>query len=129
LSGGIETDDLENAVVRINRDGRRYQIPVAELRTKPNLQKIRLKDGDNVFVDQDYQIERARAYAQEKLALEDARNRARALELSRQQSENTARLARANEKRENFLRQLELGAIKRDYVYLAGEVAQQSRFT
>lgn len=128
VAGGLSTNDLESAVVRINREGKTYQIPVQELRTKTSLQKIPLKDGDNVFVDQDYRIDRARAYAQEKLALVQARNQARSMELSRQQSDNSARLAKSEEARNNFLRQLELGAIKRDYVYLAGEVNEQSRF-
>ena len=128
LAGGLSTTDLETAVVRINRDGKTYQIPAQELRAKTRLQKIALKDGDNVFVDQDFRIDRARAYAQEKLALIQARNAARSMELSRQQSENASRLAQSQEKRSNFITQLELGVVHRDYVYLAGEVNEQDRF-
>lgn len=128
LAGGLNTDDTDNTVIRINRNDQLYQIPLSEMRAKPRLQNIQLTDGDKIFVDQDYRIEQARAYAQEQLALTQARNAARAQALSELQTRNAARASAAEEARQNFLTQLELGAIKRDYVFLAGEVAKQGRF-
>lgn len=128
LAGGLNVADDENAVIRINRGDQLYQIPLKEMRAKPRLQDIHLTHGDRVFVDEDYRIEQARAFAREQLALTQARTAARAQALSEVQVKNTARATAAEEARQNFLKKLELGAIKRDHVFLAGEVAQQGRF-
>lgn len=128
LAGGLALEDTENAVIRINRDDQLYQIPVKELRAKPRLQRTRLQGGDTVFVDQDYRIDLARAYTQEQLALTQARTSARAQALGEVQLRNSVARSTAEEARNNFLTKLELGAIKRDYVFLAGEVSQQGRF-
>ncbi|GLQ35982.1 hypothetical protein GCM10007939_22660 [Amylibacter marinus] len=114
VAGGVVVADPAYAVVRINRDGQTYQIPLTELRSRPALQKTRLVGGDAIFVDQDYRIDQARAHAAEALNLAQMRN--------------AVRRANAAEARANFQSQLELGAIKRDYVYLAGEVTRQGRF-
>ncbi|KAB7609836.1 sugar transporter [Amylibacter sp. SFDW26] len=116
-AGGISTPDLEFAVARINRDGKTYQIPLQELRKKSSLQKIALQNGDSIFIDEDYRIDRARAYTAEQLALTQARTTAR------KQALDETEAVRAS-----FLQQLELGAIKSDYVFLTGEVREQGRF-
>jgi len=124
LAGGLTPNSTDDTVIRINRGDQEYQIPLKALRARPSLQRLILADGDTVFVDQDYKIEQARAYNNEKLALA-------ALELNvanQRISAANLQLAAASNARQNFLTKVELGAIKRDYVFLAGEVAQQGRF-
>jgi len=110
IAGGLDTDNAEHTVIRINRGDQEYQIPLKDMRSRPSLQRLLLVDGDSVFVDQDYKIENARAYNQEQLELA------------------SFKLSVANQARQNFLTKVELGAIKRDYVFLTGEVAEQGRF-
>jgi len=50
-AGGIKTEDLDYASIRIYRDGTLYQIPLNEYLRRPAAQKTRLIDGDSVFVD------------------------------------------------------------------------------
>jgi polysaccharide export outer membrane protein len=110
LAGGLTADGHNDTVIRITRDDQEYQIPLEAMRSRPNLQRILLKDGDNVFVDQDYKLEQARAYNEEKLAFA------------------TLKLSAAAQERQNFLTKVQLGAIKQDHVFLAGEVISQGRF-
>ena len=55
------------------------------------------------------------------------RQQARSNALNELQAEISIRSAALNEQRTNFQSRLDLGAEKRDYVYLAGEVSNQSR--
>lgn len=110
MAGGLTADSTDDTVIRINRDDQEYQIPLKALRARPSLQRLLLTDGDSVFIDQDYKIAQARAYNQEKLAIA------------------SLKLNAASQARQNFLTKVELGAIKRDYVFLTGEVAEQGRF-
>ena len=109
-AGGIATKDPNLAAVRITRNGKTYQIPMHELRKQTDLQNLKLQNGDSVVVIEDFNLDR-------ELELSHAKISARA------QSLNEAESVRAS-----FLQQLELGAIKADYVYLTGEVRQQNRF-
>jgi polysaccharide export outer membrane protein len=65
LSGGISTPDVDFASLRIYRDGSLYQIPLVQYLREPNLQKTRLVAGDNVFVDTEFELNKASAYFQE----------------------------------------------------------------
>jgi polysaccharide export outer membrane protein len=123
-AGGIESNTPEYATVKILRDGKKYQIPLQELTIQQKLQNLILLDGDSVIVENDFREDRAQAYQQEQLTLIQAKNQA----LSEIRTEAALRKARSDEARQNFLTKLELGAVKRDYAYLAGEVTKQSRF-
>lgn len=127
-AGGVAVSDVDYASVRIYRDGKLYQIPLTELYANSGLQRIRLIDGDSVFVDTAYELEQAQAYFEEQIRLSEFRQRARQNALTELSTEVAIRRADLEEARSNFSTRLELGAVKRDYVYLTGEVGQQSRY-
>ena len=95
IAGGITAQDREFATIRIYRDGELYQIPLSRFDQEDSLQRLRLVDGDSIFVD-------------------TAQTGLRRQELS--------------EVRGNFSARDTLGAVERDYVYLTGQVGQQTRF-
>jgi polysaccharide export outer membrane protein len=128
LSGGVSAPDIDYATVRLYRDGKLYQIPLKNLFSSTKLKRIRLKDGDSVFVDTDYDLAKAQAYFQEQITLLGLRSAARTNALTQLNTEFSIRQAQAAEARENFTARVQLGALQRDYVYLTGEIAKQGRF-
>ncbi|MEL6570940.1 MAG: polysaccharide biosynthesis/export family protein [Pseudomonadota bacterium] len=126
--GGITAEDVDFASVRIYRDGTLYQIPVTQLYADSRLLNTRLLDGDAVFVDTAYELDRAQAYFEQQLTLIEARQNFRQAALSELQLEFSLRNSQLSEARSNYQARVDLGADYRDYVYLAGEVGQQSRF-
>ena len=127
-AGGITVADQDYATIRIYRDGTIYQIPLAEFYSQPDLQKVRLTDGDSVFVDTEYDLAKAESYFSEQIALATFRSEARARAISELQTEVSLRRADMSEARENFSTRLELDSVERDYVYLTGEIAEQGRY-
>ena len=128
-AGGIQTPDLEYASIRLYRDGDLYQIPLEQYLRRPDLQKARLVAGDSVFVDTEYQLDRAQAYFAEQITLQQFRQQARAQALAELTSVVDLRRASLQEGRANFEAQLANDAVDRDYAYLAGEVTKSGRFT
>lgn len=162
LAGGVSSEDLDYAVVRLFRDGQVYQAPVRALYGTDSLNDVLLEDGDAVFVDADYDVTQARAYFEEQLRLRQFQLQEREFEFQKRRAEiddaqyavtladfelrkaqlrqqlNQMRvqiaqyeLQRNNDMRDEVLAQrqafrdrLELGAVRRDYVYVAGEVKQ-----
>lgn len=122
--GGIKAPDRDTAVIRIYREGALYELPVKEFLRNSGHQKLRLADGDAVYVDSDYDLDRAEAYFSEQLALQGARASA----MAALTNEVDIRRAELTEQRDLFASRLELGAEKRDYVYLTGEVGKQARW-
>lgn len=114
-AGGIDSITHEYTTIRIYRGGKEYQIPFLELSAQPKLQGLVLHDGDSIIVENDFQ---------KHLALIGAKSQA----LEEIQIKANLRRAQSTEARQNFLTKLELGAVKRDYAYLAGEVTKQGRF-
>ena len=127
-AGGVQAEDLDFATVRIYRDGNLYQIPVRDLYSKRSLQKVQLVDGDSIFVDTEYELSKARIYFEEQIRLSEFRQSARVQALAELNAEVNLRRAALTETRANFKDRIALDAVKRDYVYLTGEVATQSRF-
>jgi len=128
-AGGIQTPDLDYASIRIYRDGELYQIPLKDYLRRGDLQKKRLIAGDSVFVDTEYQLDRAQDYFAEQITLSQFRQQSRILALNELQSEVNLRRAALNEARANYQARLELDAVGRDYAYLSGEVNNPGRFT
>ena len=128
-AGGIQTPDLEYASIRLYRDGDLYQIPLEQYLRRPDLQKTRLIAGDSVFVDTEYQLDRAQAYFAEQITLQQFRQQARAQALAELTAVVDLRRASLQEGRANFEAQLANDAVDRDYAYLAGEVTKSGRFT
>jgi polysaccharide export outer membrane protein len=128
-AGGIQTQDIDYASIRIYRDGSLYQIPVSEYLRRGDLQKTRLVAGDSVFVDTEYQLDRAQDYFAEQITLSQFRQQARSQALNELQAEVGLRRAALGEVRANYQARLELDAVGRDYAYLSGEVNSPGRFT
>ena len=127
-AGGAKVQDLDYASVRLYRDGTLYQIPLSRLYAEPELQKVRLVSGDSVFVDTAYELDQAQSYFEEQIKLAEFKQRSRQAALQELQLEVSIRSANLAEARGNYKTRLDLGAVKRDYVYLTGEVQTQSRF-
>ncbi|SDX66918.1 polysaccharide biosynthesis/export family protein [Litoreibacter albidus] len=127
-AGGVDTEDLDYASIRIYRDGKLYQIPLNEYLGNANAQKTRLVDGDSIFVDTEYQLNKAQAYFQEQITLAEFRQQSRVQALAELNAEVNLRRAALDESRDNFRAQIELEAVDRDYVYLTGEVAKNGRY-
>ncbi|MBK6465901.1 MAG: polysaccharide biosynthesis/export family protein [Rhodobacter sp.] len=126
--GGVQTADRASAVIRIYRDGTLYQVPVEEFLRKPDYQKIRLIDGDSVFVDTEYDLQKAEAYFEEQIRLSEFRQSSRSAAISALSLEVDLRRGELDQQRENFAARVEYGAEKRDYVYLTGEVIRPGRW-
>ncbi|WP_368188420.1 polysaccharide biosynthesis/export family protein [Aestuariibius sp. HNIBRBA575] len=127
-AGGAALTDESYASIRIYRDGQLYQIPMEDFRTRPDLQRLRLVDGDSIFVDTTYELNDAQDYFAQQITLVELRQRSRQAALTELQTEVNLRRAELAEGRQNYLTRMELGAVERDYVYLTGEVGQQSRY-
>ena len=127
-AGGITVQDQDFSSIRIYRDGALYEIALNDFLTNPNLRQIRLIDGDSVFVDTSYNLNDAQDYFAQQITLNQARQQSRAAALTELNTEVNLRRANLNEARSNFETRASLGAEKRDYVYLTGEVGKQSRF-
>ncbi|UOA34122.1 hypothetical protein DSM110093_03957 (plasmid) [Sulfitobacter sp. DSM 110093] len=128
-AGGIQTPDLDYASIRLYRDGDLYQIPLTEYLRRADLQKTRLIAGDSVFVDTEYQLDRAQAYFAEQITISQFRQQARAQALAELTAVVDLRRESLNESRANFEAQIDNDAVDRDHAYLAGEVRSPGRFT
>lgn len=127
-AGGVTSGEVDYALIRIFRHGSLYQIPVGEVYSNPEVKRLPLQDGDSVFVDTTYDLERAQAYFEQQIQMSDLRKNARRDAVEELQQQVDQRRAELDEVRTNFKDQLELGAIQPDYVYLTGAVATPSRF-
>jgi polysaccharide export outer membrane protein len=127
-AGGVALADEDYASIRIYRNGRLYQIPMRDFYSQPDLQRLPLVDGDSVFVDSTYELDQAQEYFEQQIAVSELRQRARQSALAELQAEINIRRGQLSEARQNYLTQTELGAVERDYVYLTGEVGQQTRY-
>ena len=127
-AGGIVAADQVEATIRLYRDGALYQIPMSYLYAESGRKKLRLVDGDSVFVDTQANLDRAQEYFQQQLLLLETRQRARQTALEELMAEVELLRKNQSDARANFITRSELGADKPDYVYLSGEVRSQSRF-
>ncbi|WP_375258262.1 polysaccharide biosynthesis/export family protein [Citreimonas sp.] len=127
-AGGLTVADEEFASVRVYRDGTLYQIPVEMLLDEPSLGNAPLLDGDAVYVDTSYDLNRALQFYQSRLDVIARREATQSAALSRLQAEIGRRRAALDEERTLFQTRTSLDAVEREYVYLVGEVNNQSRF-
>lgn len=127
-AGGITARYEEFTSIRIYRDGSLYQIPVEDFFADAALQRRLLQDGDAVYVDTSYDLDKALAFYKQKLDVISQRSSARSQALSELQGEIGLRSGILSEQRANFKDRQSFGAEKRDYVYVTGEVRTQSRF-
>lgn len=127
-AGSVSVSDIDNSSVRIYRDGRMYQIPLESLYASTDLQNLNLIADDSVFVDTDYDLDRAERYFAQQIALRETVLEGRQTALQELNVAVNLRRADLDERRDNFVQSLELDAIDRDYVYLTGEVRTQGRY-
>lgn len=127
-AGGLAVRDAEFASIRVYRDGTLYQIPLETYRAQPQLSDKLLIDGDAVFVDTTYDLDRAFEFYKAKIDVISIRSNARGAALQALDTEIRIRRSALDERRSLFTTREELGAEKRDYVYLSGEVTKQNRF-
>ena len=127
-AGGVTAENLDYASVRIYRDGTIYQIPLRELYSDRSLARVELVDGDAIFVDTSYELDLAQAYFEERIRLAEFQQSERIAALNELSSEVNIRRSALSEARDNYMTRLELDSVERDYVYLTGEVAEQSRY-
>ena len=121
-SGGMTIRDEQFASIRLYRDGSLYQIPYKTFRERPDLQTLQLTDGDAIFVDTTYDLERAFEFYKQEIDVISIRDQARQTTISMLQSEISMRRGMLEERRSNFLAREDLLATKRDYIYLTGEI-------
>ena len=127
-AGGIATRDQDYASIRLYRDGRLFEVPVNEYLKRPAVQKTRLAPGDSIFVDTAFEMDNAQAYFSEQIALAEYKQNARIQSLNELRTAVELRRASLDERRTNFTTRVDLDSVDRDYVYLAGEVLEDSRF-
>ncbi|PKP84918.1 MAG: sugar transporter [Alphaproteobacteria bacterium HGW-Alphaproteobacteria-2] len=126
-AGGTSVRDADLASIRIHRDGTFYQLPLRMFLTSPEARALRLRDGDAVYVDSEFDLDQAEAYFRQQIELSNFRQQARAQALEELRTEMDLRRGVLKETRENFEKRLELGAEARDYAYVTGEVEKQGR--
>lgn len=127
-AGGIAVANQDYGALRIYRDGALYEIALNDYLSDPSMRRIRLVDGDSVFVDTSYDLADAQAYFAQQITLTQLRQQSRQASLNELNVEIGLRRNDLNEARDNFQSRGSLGAEKRDYVYLTGEVGKQGRF-
>lgn len=129
-AGGMAVADPDVAKVVLTRDGQTYQIGAQRFIDDPAIRDIVLRGGDSVYVESEFQEERARARFQELLAIRGEQQQQALFQFQAQQAQaqaETNAIARMNAERQVFLDRLELGAVERGYAYIAGEVPNPQR--
>ena len=114
-SGGFTISDASFIIVRLYRNESIYQIFGPEIYNQNDTNRILLKDGDTIVVDVTDEYDRILGLRQE----------ARAKRLQEIEIETEAKANDAN----SLLSRMTYGSIAREYVYVIGEVLQQSRYT
>ncbi|WP_420585446.1 polysaccharide biosynthesis/export family protein [Ruegeria sp.] len=127
-AGSVSVSDIDTSSVRIYRNGRMYQIPLEDLYAQTALQNLNLIADDSVFVDIDYDLDRAERYFAQQIQLRETALEGRQTALQELNTTVNLRRADLNERRDNFRQSVELDAVDRDYVYLSGEVRTQGRY-
>jgi polysaccharide biosynthesis/export protein len=127
-AGGIDVQDAQYASIRIYRDGQLFQIPLQDFYARPDLQDITVVEGDAIYVDTSYDLDRALLYYQSQIDVITLRRTDRQAALSELETEIGLRRDSLSEQRSNYLARVDLGAEDRDYVYLTGEFRNQTRW-
>ncbi len=127
-TGGVVVKDEQFASIRIYRDGTLYQIPYEDYLEQPNLRELPLRNGDAIYVDTTYDVDRAFEFYRQEVDVIRLRSQARLDTLNMMNTEMQMRRSMLEERRNNFQARQEFGAEARDYIFLAGEVETPGRF-
>lgn len=126
-AGGVIADDKEATAIRLYRDGTLYQMPASAVPSNAEARNLTLLPGDAIYVDESYNLDRALAFYEAQITAIGLKRGARLQALTELKAEMSVQRDALDERRANFSTRRELDAETRDYVYLAGEVAQQGR--
>ncbi|MCK0139998.1 polysaccharide biosynthesis/export family protein [Aliiroseovarius sp. F47248L] len=126
-AGGIVAEDKDATAIRLYRNGTLYQLPASALRSDAAARNLTLQADDAIYVDESYDLDRALTFYEAQITAIGMKRNARLQALSELRSEISVQRDALDERRATFKARRELGAETRDYVYLAGEVAQQGR--
>ncbi len=127
-AGGISVQDRQFASIRIYRDGTLYQIPLEDFYRDNSLQRIPVIEGDAIYVDTSYDLDRALSYYESQIGVIALRRQDRTAALAELQTEVSLRRGNLDEQRSVFQARTNLGAEPRDYVYLTGEFRNNARW-
>ena len=125
--GGLTTRDRDFGTIRVYRTGDLYQIPIKDYLRRPDLQRLNLLNGDAVYVDTSYDLDRALGFYRDQIDVISLNQQARADALAELDLAVGLRRDELIESRTNFTTRTELGAEQRDYVYLGGEFRNNAR--
>ena len=114
-SGGFTISDASFIIVRLYRNGSIYQIYGPQIYSQSDTNRILLQDGDTIKVDVTDEYDKILGLRQE----------ARAHVLKELEAQTRTKANNAA----SVLSRMEYGSIMREYVYIIGEVIQQSRYT
>ncbi len=128
-AAGIRLREDRFAIIFINRAGQIYTVPVKDFKARADLQTILLSDGDSVFVEENYDVDRALAFFEREVQLKSVQINELNGAMSRLTQTLSHRRNAIDEQRRAFDMRHTLDAVDRDYVYIAGEVEAQARFT
>ncbi|MEM7424125.1 MAG: polysaccharide biosynthesis/export family protein [Pseudomonadota bacterium] len=134
-AGGMVIEDPDIAKIQIFRGGQSYQVSTRRFLADASVRQLLMLDGDSIYVGSDFNEARARARFQEQIQLRAQQQNAFNFEvqsLNAQLQLERTRLQLEQEQisaeRDLFKDRLELGAVKRDYAYLAGEVIRPLQY-
>lgn len=134
-AGGLATTDTDVAKIQLFRSGRTFQISAKRFVNDPAVRQIVLRDGDSLYVGSEFSEDRARASFTERLQLRQQQQSQANFRLQAAQAQASLQTQREQlaenrvaSERALFRERLELGAVKRDYAYLSGEVVVPQRF-
>jgi polysaccharide biosynthesis/export protein len=129
-AGGMQVTEPEVAKIILTRGGETYQIGAQRFIDDPAIRQIVLREGDSIYVESEFEEDRARALFQEMLAIRGEQQQSALFQVQLQQAEAQAQanaIARIDAERQIFLDRVELGAVERGYAYLAGEAVVPQR--
>lgn len=124
-AGGLMGETPEFAKIIMTRDGETYQISAQRFIDDPAIRQIVLRGGDSLYVEAEFNEERARAHFQELLAIRSEQQQGVLFQLQNQQAQTQLqrnRIDEMNARRQLFLDRVELGAVERGFAYVTGEV-------
>ncbi|MEM7210938.1 MAG: polysaccharide biosynthesis/export family protein [Pseudomonadota bacterium] len=134
-AGGLAVEDVNVAKIQLFRAGRTFQVSAKRFVNDPAVRQIVMRDGDSLYVGTEFSEDRARSSFAERLQLRQQQQSQANFRLQAEQAQVAIQTqreqlaeARVATERALFRERLELGAVKRDYAYLAGEVVVPQRF-
>lgn len=128
-AAGKRLREERTASILIARGSELYEIPVGVYKSNPELQQTLLQSGDAIFVEENYDVDRALAFFERQVQIASVQNEERNGASARLSQRLSHRRNALDEQRRAFDMRKTLDAIDRDYVYLAGELEAQARFT